>query len=772
MKPTRRAVLRKILAISAACAAVLTLPGLELYFANADQFTLGSSAASALTLAAFLLCMSAGVLVLTLAGKCRLFFAATAALTAFALAMLLQYRLWCDCFPVEVHGTFADDLPLAGFHAVMFLLPFVPALVWRKKLYRHIGRIALVLLLVQVGSTLYPLCGRRPVAEYDFREYTIDESAKFTFGKRDNIIVLVVDCMSERLAKQALRRYPELQELLKDFTAFDNMTSPLPRTPYAVPAMLTGVEFPANPDGTPSDADHAEYLNRACRAPTSLFIALKRFGFRTEGYPYILQTVSYSPDVLDNSRPQQFEVQKDSAIKIADTVLQRLIPFYLRPLVEEYYCIATDPFVVVQTQKKRNAPDEIFDQVFRRRLNDEFTVGEAEKMFKYLHLHGAHTALRTGEDLEPTPNSDHLKQLRGSLINLELLIAKLKQAGLYDRAMLVVTGDHTESYTPETITFIKRPGERHDALVFNAVPAKVKDIDAAILAAVDPAYAGQSLFDRPARPGDPNKARAFRQAMLELGKWQADTRADVPSATEICFQPFAVTSDRRIRFEIEAAETLRHIRFTVENIDTHERVTARSGRATGERCARTEPLELADGIYRVQLEPEYDTGGENSIVRQVLPLFLIARRGRLTFAGLPPDRPTRPLRPGETVAFTPMEEYPQLVLPETAEFAGRMLRLPPGMALGVRIPRSDRAMTLELAVPPPRGQAGTLTVRSGDRQTFQFPIAADTDARIRIPVAAGAERIVPVRLEFTPRLGRRALITPLRHIAVKSLRLD
>ena len=772
MKPARRAVRRKFLSVAAACAAVLTLPGLELYFANADQFTLGPAAASALTLAAFLLCMAAGILVLKLAKKCRVFRPAAAALTAFALAMHLQYRLWCDCFPTEARGTFADDFPLAILHAAVFLLPIAAALVWRKKLYRHIGRIALVLLLVQAGSTLFPLCGRRPVADYDFREYTIDESVKFTFGRRDNIIVLVVDCMSERLAKQALRRYPELRDVLKDFTAFDNMTSPLPRTNYAVPAMLTGVEFPANPDGTPSDADHAEYLNRACRAPTSLFIALKRFGFRTEGYPYILQTVSYSPDVLDNSRPQQFEVRKDSAIKIADTVLQRLIPFYLRPLVEEYYCIATDPFVIVQTQKNRNAPDEIFDRAFRRRLQTEFEVGETGKMFKYLHLHGAHTALRTGEDLEPTPNSDHLKQLRGSLINLELLIAKLKQAGLYDRAMLVVTGDHTESYTPETITFIKRPGERHDALVFNAVPAKVRDIDAAILAAVDPAYVGQSLFDRPARPGDPNKARAFRQAMLELGKWQADTRADMPSATEICFQPFAVTSDRRIRFEIEAAETLRRIRFTVENIDTHERVTARSGRASGELCAQTEPLELADGIYRVRLEPEHDADGGTVTNCQYLPRFLIARRSRLAFAAMPPDRPTRSLRTGEAVTFAPLEEYPQLVLPETAEFAGNTLRLPPGTALGIRIPRSDRAMTLELAVPPPRNQTGTLTVKSENRRIFQFPIAADTDARVRIPVAAGAERIVPVGLEFTPRLRRRALTTPLRHIAIRSLRLD
>ena len=132
----------------------------------------------------------------------------------------------------------------------------------------------------------------------------------------------------------------------------------------------------------------------------------------------------------------------------------------------------------------------------------------------------------------------------------------------------------------------------------------------------------------------------------------------------------------------------------------------------------------------------------------------------------------RVFRPGETVAFAPLKEYPQLVLPETAQFSGEILLLPQGTAMGVRIPRSERTMTLELLCPPRFHLPGTLTVRGENRQSFEFPADGETDVRLRIPVAAGAERIVPLKLEFTPRLRRRASAAPLRSIAVKSLRLD
>ncbi len=480
---------------SSAVSCAMLFPCVEIYLKNRDFFSLSPWGALGFGLSGFLICFGLGFAVLFLLRKTRIFPAANAVFLGSGIALLSQYLYWSGFFPEQVFDDLftPDMLTLIGFHLFFLLLPLALAIYFRNAVCRNAGKIALVIVLTQIAA-IVGACWNSTAQNYDFTEYSISETTKFEFARDENVIVLVVDAMGERICKEALKNYPELQTLFQDFVCFDRMVSPIPRTMYAVPAILTGIEFPSQ-NGEADDDDHAEYLNRACRTENSLFQGLKRNGFRTEGYPFILQTISYSPEVIDNSTSVTYQAKKQSAIKILDAALNRQVPFFIKPLLEEYYYFATDQFVTPQDSESRASVNEPFDMTFYRRLNEEFRVGERDKIFKYLHIHGAHDAVRTDENLELNLETTKLRQLRGSLKIIEVLFKKLKAANLYDNATIVVIGDHTEFYTPEVLAFIKRKQEKNSVLRYNSIPCKVSDIAETVLTAACPQEERKSLFD-------------------------------------------------------------------------------------------------------------------------------------------------------------------------------------------------------------------------------------------------------------------------------------
>ena len=131
------------------------------------------------------------------------------------------------------------------------------------------------------------------------------------------------------------------------------------------------------------------------------------------------------------------------------------------------------------------------------------------------------------------------------------------------------------------------------------------------------------------------------------------------------------------------------------------------------------------------------------------------------------------MRPGERITFRPLEEYPQLVFPPKWRISGGFLQVPPKETLGVRLPKSDRAMTLEAKMRFPFETRGTLIVRGDSVATREFRIDGQDAPSLRFAVAPGPERTIGLRFEFTPRLRRReALPVQLRDLRIRSLRLD
>lgn len=484
--------------VSAAMSLLFFTPGLIIYFNSPDQFNIG--------LGFLLTTFAIAVLSCTLVVTMLLAFlhkwmpnGAQAIGFACCLNVFLQYHAWSELFvPYLTIKFFSwDFLFFVLLFIVLMGLPFVLAWRYRAFLAKYAMRLFLVILCTQLVVIANGLIHYKE-PNYDFKSYAFTEAGKFTFGQKENIIIMVVDCMGEGICKEVLEKYPDLKESLRDFTCFDRMISPLPWTMYAVPAMMTGINFPRKEYGVPGDDDHPAYLKEVCMADTSLFRALKTIGFRTEGYPFLLPTISYAPEVLDNSVPQFLSMQKVSLMQITEILSKKLCPFFMVSLLPEF---TTLPFLTFD-RIDEDGLKRTYDQQFLHRLQGECRIGKYPAVFKYLHLQGAHETVLLDENLKRNKNHLQYKQLRGSLRNFELLVQQLKTLGIYDNSTILLVGDHTECYEIQNIAFVKRRHETHDALTFNSIPCQVSDIAGTILKEYGITTELPSLYDQPPVWGD------------------------------------------------------------------------------------------------------------------------------------------------------------------------------------------------------------------------------------------------------------------------------
>jgi len=755
---------------SAAIALVMLFPGVEVYLKNRDYFSLSPFGALVWAALAFLIFFAAGSAVLFPLRNTRAFDSVHACCWGLTVSFLLQYLCWSDFFPAGI----AEMLPprellfFAGLHLVLLLAPPVGAVLLRRGIRRNAKKIAAAVVLTQIVSVVSVFCESRS-QKYDFTEYSLSEKTKFEFGKRGNVIFLVIDAMGERLCKEAFAEYPELRKSFADFVCFDRIVSPIPRTMYAVPAMLTGIEFPEKYDG--SDKGHAEYVQRACRSETSLFTALKKDGFRCEGYPLILQTISYSPDVIDNSVPVTSAVEKQSAVQIVDSVLERQIPFFARPLVEKYYYIATDHFVTPR-DPELDSDGEPFDTAFMHRLEKEFRVGPREKVFKYFHLFGVHSPIRTNERLEPDPETTRLRQLRGALSIVEKLIAELKAAGLYASSVIVITGDHTELYRPETITFIKRRNARGGRLVFNSVPCSVRDLAGTVIREILPAEKIGSLFDAPPVPGDGSCREKGPGENLRFGDWKKIAPANTDEFT-LYTNSFSLEKGRLV-VEPESEASVKGARLSLLVLDTK---TGECRESVLERPFRervfweSAVLDLPDGVYQVFVRKFFeDEAGRTDL--QILPRFLvISGKCRALKKEYPVSAPEF-LRPGDEIVFRPMRPYPQF------DFGRGMILRDDGVVLedqlhfDVRVASCEAPVQLTLRVKCPALPQGTLTLFADDVPAAELAAEGPREFAFSALLKPGEARVVRLRFTFAPLRGRRERMPCRMRIHLGSLRLS
>ncbi|MBP5181591.1 MAG: hypothetical protein J6331_01045, partial [Lentisphaeria bacterium] len=434
---------------------------------------------------------------------------------------------------------------------------------------------------------------------------------------------------------------------------------------------------------------------------------------------------------------------------------------------------ATDRFVTPCDRGEAPFSDIPYDITFHRVLSRDFSVGDREKVFKYLHVNGAHDPVRTDENLDYDSASGKVRQLRGSLKIVELLFGKLKEAGLYDRATIVVLGDHTEFYTPEVLAFIKRRGESHPFLRYNSVPCRVSDIAGTVLKETYPVPGLKSLFDLRSVPGNGKCRESVRFENVPFSPWKKVSSMPAPGKLFPYSKSYSAEDGKRLVISPDCEEYETPLEFSLfvkdiasENIWESHSLPHRKEEVRGYLISQD--LTLPDGIYQVILQTSVP--GLAGTEFQALPRYLQSSRGKIAFSRQASAVSSRAMLPGETIRFRPLQYVPQIVFSRDVSFGENYVVLGRDQCVGIHLPALESPAELEWKMQGPLLQeGGTLSLLEKDTVLAKIAVKDPRDLAVSVTVPPGKERILFFRFEFAvPRRERdiRAISPTLRLFSI------
>lgn len=302
-----------------------------------------------------------------------------------------------------------------------------------------------------------------------FKRYYIDESSKFHFSTRKNVIVLMMDTFQSDIFQEIITNEPQYKDIFRGFTYFRNTLSSFPKTYTSVPSFLTGQVYD---NSIPME----DFLEKAYTSPASLPKLLKEQGFIVELFPmpHTEKTVFFSPAIASNIKKRQSGGGAGQDLGfLMDITLFRFLPHFTKNLVynnqswllKRLWAKPSLPHhasgnpsahlndMPVAAKHIKDLPRfskeamELGDVQFIQQLvYQSFTAGETP-VFKYYHLNGLHRPLVLNEHLEykmmsTGQRASFATQGKACLQIARLLLETLKGLGQFENSMIVVLADH------------------------------------------------------------------------------------------------------------------------------------------------------------------------------------------------------------------------------------------------------------------------------------------------------------------------------------------
>ena len=426
----------------------------HIYFTNALEFSYTYSEILKYCLFLFLVAaIFLGLILLTLRND---FFEKGVSLL-FTISFLLWVQgsifLW-DYGPLDGRLIQWKDFSYYGYIDTVFWLGCLFLALFKSKIvYRFASKLSIVLILTQL-VTLSVDCYGAP--KPSFKGYVFDNSEKFTFSKKRNVIILVLDALQSDVFQEIINEDKKFRNEFDGFIYFRNALAGFAKTYASVPFILTGHYYD-------NSIPIQKFIKRVY-LDDSIPRLLKENDFRVDLFPINNQTVYADERVASNIKkkvskkyagPQIFDDANRKRAFLFDLTLFRDAPHFVKKFVY-------------------NSQSWLLSGLFRAKHNDvlfiEEMIATSDSMddigaFKYYHLNGAHLPFVLNENLEPEqlkPDRNGIsQQSRGMLKLTSLFLDKLKELGVYDCSLIFIIADHGGGAYPLGVN-VQASGYRED----------------------------------------------------------------------------------------------------------------------------------------------------------------------------------------------------------------------------------------------------------------------------------------------------------------------
>ena len=274
-------------------------------------------------------------------------------------------------------------------------------------------------------------------------DYSVEEDShsftckgEFELSSGTNVVEFMLDASDGEFVHQMLDAYPEVKDQLNGWVYYPNAVSMYSRTFPSLIYMLSGAK-------THLDVPVKEYVDAAF-AESDFLPNLNAAGTDIRIYTMDNSYVSTATDgMVQNSRKRENVIGDLNLVSLekglARISLYKCMPYFAKPWFS--YEVG-----VLNAVCFRESNYIWYDPVFYSDLRKQasFTVnGNYDRAYRFYHLWGSHGGAWWNDRLETVEeDTESYERLRGSFRILDEYCEKLKAAGLYDSALIIVTADH------------------------------------------------------------------------------------------------------------------------------------------------------------------------------------------------------------------------------------------------------------------------------------------------------------------------------------------
>ncbi|MDO4551789.1 MAG: hypothetical protein Q4C96_11130, partial [Planctomycetia bacterium] len=154
------------------------------------------------------------------------------------IGTMMGEEFWWD---KNEHGTYTLIEILCM--AVLLITFFV----WRKWLYKYAALLSGFLLLLASTGAISVMLSSTSDSEFSYKNYIIDRTDEFRFGKERNVILLILDAYPNVLLDTVEEKYPGSLAPFHDFTRYEKCLCEAPGTSHGMTAILAGIQLSRDP---------------------------------------------------------------------------------------------------------------------------------------------------------------------------------------------------------------------------------------------------------------------------------------------------------------------------------------------------------------------------------------------------------------------------------------------------------------------------------------------------------------------------------------------
>ncbi len=376
---------------------------------------------------------------------------------------------------------------------VCIALPFVIRWKWKKQYQSGAALVAGCVLLVQV-ITLGTLAITTDFSKYEHGDYYLSSKDLYSVSSEKNVIIFVLDTFAQEFLESIVVDHPDVMDPLDGFTYYTNATCAYPTTAGSMPFILTGQYYK-------NDQLYKEHINEAYQN-TDFYEQLNKAGYDISLYTGGAFVSESTKGTLIKNAANGSPVVS-SYVGLEKAMLQFAAFRYFPHIAKQWVWLYTGMFDEIKETPDASPIHSEDNLKFYSGLKEEgLQVTSDRKSYSLIHLLGTHGPFLMNEDATAAEEGTATYWKTEGIACMRIIgeyVRQLKELGVYDDTMLVITADHGVGFRSFPIFLVKDFNSKGEVRESDA-PVSHANLFASVMDALglntDQKY-GISIYDIP-----------------------------------------------------------------------------------------------------------------------------------------------------------------------------------------------------------------------------------------------------------------------------------